>query len=223
MLPCGVRTFLWRPALQQNPSDHSGRPAVRVKAPAKKGKPGLQGKKNCNFAPAASVSGPETSTAMKILPVFLLALTISFSLTNAADAPQQRPVAAGAGAGQGREKMREMMLQKFDANKNGTLDADEKAAMMKVMQERKGGAPGATGGAKGGAAKGGGQMQAMMLQKFDANKNGVLDPDEKAAAMKALQERRGKAGGAPGTGAPATNGTNSEGGSKFRRPPEASK
>ena len=30
MLPCGVRTFLWHPALQQNPSDHSGRPIGRV-------------------------------------------------------------------------------------------------------------------------------------------------------------------------------------------------
>ena len=36
MLPCGVRTFLWSPALQQNPSDHSGRPAVRVRAPKKR-------------------------------------------------------------------------------------------------------------------------------------------------------------------------------------------
>ena len=63
----------------------------------------------------------------------------------------------------------------------------------------------------------------MILQKFDANKNGVLDPDEKAAAMKAMQERRGQAGGAPGAGGPAKGGTNSEGGSKFRRPPEAPK
>jgi len=30
MLPCGVRTFLWHPALRQNTSDHSDRPAGRV-------------------------------------------------------------------------------------------------------------------------------------------------------------------------------------------------
>ena len=150
---------------------------------------------------------------MKILPSLLLALTVSSSLTHAEDTPKQRPGAAGAG-GPGREKIKEVLLQKFDANKNGTLDPDEKAAMMKAFQERKGkgGAP----GAKGGAAKGGGQMHEMILQKFDANKNGVLDPDEKAAAMKAMQARRGQSGGAPATG-----GTNSEGGSKFRRPPEA--
>ena len=161
---------------------------------------------------------------MKILPFLLFALTVSFSLTHAADAPKQRPGGANAGGGQYREKMKEMALQKFDANKNGTLDPEEKAAAMKALQERKGDSPkGGAPGAKGTPAKGGGQMQEMILQRFDANKNGVLDPDEKAAAMKAMQERRGKSGGIPGAGAPAAGGTNSEGGSKFRRPPEAPK
>jgi hypothetical protein len=156
--------------------------------------------------------------AMKLLPSFLLALTVSFSLTHAEDAPKQRPDAAGAG-GPGREKIKEMMLQKFDANKNGTLDPEEKAAAMKAMQERRGGSPkGGSPGSTGEPAKGGGPMQAMLLQKFDANKNGVLDPDEKAAAMKAMQERKGKSGGFPAAG-----GTSTESGSKFRRPPEAPK
>jgi hypothetical protein len=152
---------------------------------------------------------------MKLLPTFLLALTISSSLTHAEDAPK------GAGTGQGREKIKEMMVQRFDTNKNGTLDPDEKAAAMKAMQERRGGSPkGGTPGApdaKGEAGKGG-PMQAILLQKFDANKNGVLDPDEREAAMKAMQDRKGKSGGIPGAGPPT-----SEGGSKFRRPPEAPK
>ena len=156
---------------------------------------------------------------MKLLPSFLLALTVNFSLTHAEDAPKKRPDAAGAGGGPGREKMKEMMLQKFDANKNGTLDPEEKAAAMKAMQERRGGTPkGGAPGSPGDSAKGAGPMQAMLLQKFDTNKNGVLDPDEKAAAMKAMQERKGKSGGFPGTG-----GTSTESGSKFRRPPEAPK
>lgn len=149
---------------------------------------------------------------MKLLPFFLLPLIVSFSLTHAEDAPKQRPDAAGPG----REKLKEMILQKFDANKNGTLDPDEKAAAMKAMQERRGGSP--KGGSSGEPAKGGGPMQAMLLQKFDANNNGVLDPDEKAAAMKAMQERKGKSGRFPGAG-----GTSTEGGSKFRKPPEQSK
>lgn len=143
---------------------------------------------------------------MKILPTSLLALTLtlSLSLAQAEDSPK----------GQGRGPMQQMILQKFDANKNGTLDPEEKAAAMKAMQERKAGAP----GTKGDPAKGDGPMQAMLLQKFDANKNGTLDPEEKAAAMKAMQERRGKSTGIPGTTPPT-----SEGGSKFRRPPEAPK
>ena len=186
---------------------------MRVTGISQKGKPGLHGKKSRNFLTRAGVKAIAPTTAMKLLPSVLLAFTVSFTLTQAEDAPKQRPGAAGAGGGQGREKMKELMLQKFDANKNGTLDPDEKAAMMKAFQERKGGAP----GTKGGAAKGGGQMQELILQKFDANKNGVLDPDEKAAAMKAMQERRAQAGGAPGAGSTA------KGGSKFRRPPEAPK
>jgi hypothetical protein len=142
---------------------------------------------------------------MKTLPTFLLSLTLGFSLAQAADAPK------GAGGGQGREKMKEMLLQKFDANKNGTLDPDEKAAAMKAMQERKGGSP--RGGAPG--AKGEGPMMAKLLQKFDANKNGILDPDEKAAAMKARDTKSG--------GPPTSGGASTEGGSKFRRPPEAPK
>ncbi len=149
---------------------------------------------------------------MKLLPSFLLALTLSVSLIHAEDSPK------AAGAGQGREKIKEMILQKFDANKNGTLDPEEKAAAMKAMQERKGGGPkGGAPGAKGDPAKGEGPMMARLLQKFDTNKNGVLDPDEKAAAMKA---RDAKSGGPPASGSTSTS---PESGSKFRRPPEAPK
>ncbi len=152
---------------------------------------------------------------MKLLPSFLLALTVSFSLTHAEDAPKQRPEAAGAG-GPGREKIKEMMLQKFDANKNGTLDPDEKAAAMKAMQERRGGSPkGGSPSTTGEPAKGDSPMMARLLQKFDTNKNGVLDPDEREAAMKA---RNAKSGGPPTSG-----GASTESGSKFRRPPEGPK
>lgn len=140
---------------------------------------------------------------MKLLPSLLLTLCVS--LTHAEDAP-----AKGPRTGQGREKIKEMLLQKFDANKNGTLDADEKAAAMKAMQERRAGSP------KGVApGKGDGLMMARLLQKFDTNKNGVLDPDERASAM---QARAGKSGGPPTSG-----GSSTESGNKFRRPPEAPK
>lgn len=152
---------------------------------------------------------------MKTLPVLLLSFVAGISL-HAEDAPK-RPFAGGAGAGKGGEKFKEALLQRFDANKNGTLDPEEKEAARKAYQERQGSGP--KGGTPSGASKDGGKMQAMLLQKFDANKNGVLDPEEREAAMKAMQERKGKSGGIPGAGGQGTE----SGGSKFRRPPEAPK
>ncbi|MFO1482907.1 MAG: hypothetical protein U1F71_06015 [Verrucomicrobiaceae bacterium] len=145
-------------------------------------------------------------------PALLLAITTGLTASlRAEDAPKQRPNPAAAG--QGGEKFKQMMLQKFDANKNGTLDPEEREAAMKAMQERrKGGTPGTTGEPKAGEAG-----KAILLQKFDANKNGIIDPEEREAAMKAMQDRKGKSGGFN----PAPSST--EGGSKFRRPPEVPK
>ncbi len=151
---------------------------------------------------------------MKLATTLLLALTTGFAMTHAEDAPK-KGAAAGTGKGAGGEKIKEMMLQKFDANKNGVIDPEEREAAMKAMQERRGGAP------KSGTSQpeAGGPGRTILLQKFDANKNGILDPEEREAAMKAMQERKGKSGGIPGT----SGGTSTESGSKFRRPPESPK
>ena len=156
---------------------------------------------------------------MKIATTLLLALTTGLVTIHAEDAPK-KGAAAGIGKGAGGEKIKEMMLQRFDANKNGTLDPEEREAAMKAYQDRKGGTPkGGSPGTAGTDESKGGQLQAMLLQKFDANKNGVMDPEEREAAMKAMQERKGKSGGFPRAG----GGTSTESGSKFRRPPEAPK
>ena len=60
-----------------------------------------------------------------------------------------------------------------------------------------------------GAGQGREKIKEMLLQKFDANKNGTLDPDEKAAAMKAYQERKG---GSPKGGTPGAKGDPAKGG-----------
>ena len=39
------------------------------------------------------------------------------------------------------------------------------------------------------------KMHAWVLKKFDKNHNGKLDPDEREALKKAIQERRAKGGG----------------------------
>ncbi len=69
-------------------------------------------------------------------------------------------------------KHRERMLEKFDANNDGTLDDEEKAAAREKCGRR------------------GGKFRDRMLKKFDADKDGKLDDTERAAAKEAMQERR---------------------------------
>jgi hypothetical protein len=63
------------------------------------------------------------------------------------------------------------MLEKYDANHNGVLDADEKAAAKADWQANRA------------------EREKKMLERFDANHNGVLDPEEKEAAHKEFQAR----------------------------------
>ena len=64
------------------------------------------------------------------------------------------------------------LLEKYDANQNGVLDAEEREAAHKDRTARHE------------------QMKARMLERFDANKNGVLDPEEKEAAKAEFGRRR---------------------------------
>ncbi|MFH1066621.1 MAG: hypothetical protein V1746_01790, partial [bacterium] len=64
------------------------------------------------------------------------------------------------------------ILEKYDKNKDGKLDDDEKAAMEKARQERRA------------------KLQNRMLKKYDKNKDGKLDDDEKASMRKERRERR---------------------------------
>jgi hypothetical protein len=83
--------------------------------------------------------------------------------------------------------MKARMLERFDANKNGVLDPEEKEAARQAFRGRRG---------HRGAGK------ARLLEQFDANKNGVLDPEangdgkldqtEREAARKEFRGRRGE-------------------------------
>ena len=63
------------------------------------------------------------------------------------------------------------LLEKFDANHNGVLDPEEKAAAKADWESRHK------------------ERQAKMLERFDANHNGTIDPEEREA-MKAQREAR---------------------------------
>jgi Ca2+-binding EF-hand superfamily protein len=59
---------------------------------------------------------------------------------------------------------RQAILEKFDANKNGMLDPDEREAAREAGRARMA------------------EHNEKRLERFDANKNGVLDPEEREAA-----------------------------------------
>src|SRR3954468_7133539 len=77
---------------------------------------------------------------------------------------------AGVAGAQGFAKHdRGQMMQKYDANKDGSLSDTEKAAMKADFQAKRA------------------EMKKEMLAKFDTNKDGKLDETERAAAREARQ------------------------------------
>jgi len=68
----------------------------------------------------------------------------------------------------GHQKLRKHMKEKFDANKDGKLDENEKAEMKKAWQDKK----------------------AKFVKKFDTNGDGQLDESEKAAAKQEHERKR---------------------------------
>ena len=101
------------------------------------------------------------------------------------------------------------LLEKYDANKNGVLDPEEKeAAKAEWQAHRK-------------------EREAQMLERFDANKNGVLDPEEKEAARKEFKAKPGRgarsarAGRCWRSSTPTRNGTASTTSEREARRPSA--
>ncbi len=70
--------------------------------------------------------------------------------------------------------MHKKMLEKFDANKDGQLDDQEKAAMKAEFEAMKA------------------EMEKKLLEKFDANKDGQLDDQAKAAIQAEFEAKRGE-------------------------------
>src|SRR5215470_9132680 len=64
------------------------------------------------------------------------------------------------------------MLQKYDTNHDGKLDANERQAMKEAFRAKRE------------------QRRAEMLARFDTNKDGKLEPEERAAMMKTLSAER---------------------------------
>ena len=104
---------------------------------------------------------------------------------------------------------RARILERFDQNGNGKLDPDERAAAIKELQSRRNdqrGKPGQGKSDQGKSDRGksrqgqsrqgksdqgkSGDRRSQILEEFDKNGNGQLDPEEKQAAIKAMRDRR---------------------------------
>lgn len=85
---------------------------------------------------------------MKAITTLILVLATSLFTTHAEDVPKK-----AAAAGQGGEKLKALMLQKFDTNKNGVIDPEEREAAKQALQNRKGGSPGTAPAKDGGKAR----------------------------------------------------------------------
>ena len=79
-----------------------------------------------------------------------------------------------------RPDFHKMMLEKFDANKDGQLDDAEKAAAKADFEAKR--------------AEMKADFEKKMLEKFDANKDGQLDDAEKAAAKAEFEKMRAERG-----------------------------
>lgn len=73
-------------------------------------------------------------------------------------------VAAAQGLHDGGHGRGKQMIEKFDTNKDGKLDATEKAAMKTAFEAKRA------------------EMKKNMLLKFDTNKDGKIDDSERAVA-----------------------------------------
>lgn len=111
---------------------------------------------------------------------------VSTSTLSAADEPA------------GERPSREEMIKRFDTNKDGKLDQDERAAMRAAAPDRPAGAreeragpggqrgPGGPGG-PGGQRGPGGPGGADRMKKFDTDGDGKLNETERAAAETAMR------------------------------------
>ncbi len=92
---------------------------------------------------------------------------------------------------------REEILEKYDADGDGKLSGEERAKAAKELglrpPRRIRGAPGR--GPAGGPPR---PSREEILEKYDANGNGVLDPEELEKLREDLRKRRGRRGAPPG-------------------------
>ena len=87
------------------------------------------------------------------------------------------------------------MIERFDTNKNGRLDPPEQQKMREALQQRQTAKPSQSQRPAQPGNRSSGANRQQVLQRFDANGNGRLDPDEQQKAREAFEEARRRGGG----------------------------
>ncbi len=96
--------------------------------------------------------------------------TATFALAQSGDG--QGPWGGPRGLGHHRGATKAQLLEKYDANKNGVLDPEERDAIKADRQQVRA------------------ERHQKMLDRFDANHDGQIDPAERQAMRQQSQARR---------------------------------
>ena len=127
----------------------------------------------------------------------IVALFAALSVSAQDAAPQPRPHWGAAGempaARKGRPDMHKRMLEKFDADKDGQLSEVEKEAMKAEFGKKRGErGPRPEGMEHPGNRRRPHNERPEMLEKFDADKDGQLSPEEHKALRESAPKFRGE-------------------------------
>jgi hypothetical protein len=158
-----------------------------------------------------SINGFQRDFNMKTTAYKFL-LTGGLMAVSAANLTAQPANPPGPGDRPERQAQRKQILERFDKNKDGELDEEEREAARESFRRgpnergRPGGPPDASGRTagpprdRGGRARGGrgGSRRGQrieVIQKFDKDNDGVLDKAERSAAIKYVEEQRNSEGG----------------------------
>ncbi|MFT5124313.1 MAG: hypothetical protein ACI9QL_005023 [Candidatus Omnitrophota bacterium] len=137
--------------------------------------------------PTSTPEGTTMKNLTKVLALTFIGGLVSLSTAQAEEGERKAPR-----GGRGGPEMHKKMLEKFDADKDGKLNEDERAKAREEMAKHRGG-PGGPGG-RGPSP----EMKKKLLAEFDADKDGKLNEDERAKARAAMKERHGDRPGGPG-------------------------
>lgn len=115
--------------------------------------------------------------------------TFALTLPKPSETLPKESTAAKKPAPEKTETARARLLERFDRNKDGRLDADERAEAQKFAKERAGATTRAARERMAKATAAADTLRTEMRRRFDRNANGTIDDDEMPALEKTVRNR----------------------------------